>query len=701
MLLIYWFKAGKCLKKNQYNKFYMNFNISVKNITLSSLNLKEKMMNKALLTLFTLFGALQFAAAQDFPFGKVTAEEMELKNYAKDTSAHAVVLQEYGKSRIDVTNDDNIKLIYEYHVKIKIFNNKGFDNGTVQIPVYNNSDADSYENVDDIAGITFYKDDNGLTQKVELENNKIYPVKENKHWANYKFALPGLRNGCVIEYKYRIESPYFENFHSWHFQDDIPKIYSEYEVHIPGFWNYNASLRGGLKLTKNKSEIEKVCFSSHGASCDCSKMVYGMSDIPAFVGEDYMTSPKNFLSAINFELVEYVNPYNGVKHKITKEWKDVDYELKTNPYFGSQLKRKGLFKDKLVPVIAGQTDDLGKAKAIYSYIQKTFKWNDFYGIYTDGLGKPLDQHSGSVADINLSLVTALNAGGINAEAVLLSQRNHGIVNTLYPVIGDFDYVVAKVNIGDKNYLLDATDPMLPFGMLPFKCLDDKGRVFSLDKPSYWIDLNLPQKEKSMQTLDLTLDENGKLKGTLTKYSIGYEAYIKRVAIKKYNSTDEYVEKLNAESPKLKILKSEISGLDSLDQPLTEKYEIEFDAYNKLANNLSFNPFFWDRIKTNPFKLDERSFPVDRGMALDERLTLIIHLPAQYTIEAPPQNFAVALPNNGGKFLTNYQPDDNMFTFSNIIQLNRPVYSSEEYPYLKEFYNKIIQSEMSEMVFKKK
>jgi hypothetical protein len=664
-------------------------------------------MRKSLLILFILFGAARITVAQDFPFGQITPDEMEMKKYAKDTSAHAVVLQEFGISRIAKTNDDNVRLIFEYHVKIKIFDNKGFDNGTVEIPVYNDGDADSYENVDDITGVTFYKDDNGLTQKVELENKKIYPVKENKHWATYKFALSGVRNGCVIEYKYRIESPYFQNFHSWHFQDEIPKVYSEYEVHIPAYWNYNASLRGGLKLTKNVSKIERNCFYTHGQSgydsggTDCSQMVYGMSDIPAFKAEEYMTAPKNFLSAVNFELVEYTNPYTGAKYKRTTEWKDVDYQLKSSSYFGSQLKRKGLFKDRLVPVIAGQPDDLGKAKAIYAYIQKTFKWNNFYGIYTDGLGKPLDEHAGSVADINLSLVNALITGGINAEAVLLSQRNHGTVNTLYPVVSDFDYVLAKVNIGDQSYLLDATDPMLPFGILPLKCLNDKGRVFSLDKPSYWIDLNLPQKEKSMQTLDLTLSENGKLKGTLIKYSIGYEAYKERVEIKKYNSADEYIEKLNAQSPKLKILKSEILGLDSLDQPITEKYDVEFDAYNKLANNLSFNPFFWDQIKTNPFKLDERTFPVDRGMALDERLTLTIHLPAQYAIEAPPQNFAVSLPNNGGKFLTNYEPDNNTFTFSNIIQLNKAVYSSGEYPYLKEFYNKIIQSEKSEIVFKKK
>jgi hypothetical protein len=660
-------------------------------------------MRKTLLTLFILFGVLRLAAAQDFPFGKVTAEEMGMKKYAKDTSAHAVVLQEYGKSRIDVTSDDNIKLIYEYHVKIKIFDAKGFDNGTVQIPVYNNGDADSYENADDIAGVTYYQDDNGLTQKVELEDRKIYPVKENKHWANYKFALPGLRNGCVIEYKYRIESPYFENFHSWHFQSDIPKVYSEYEVHIPAFYVYNISLKGALKLTKNTGEVESHCFSTHGASCDCSEMVYGMKDIPAFIEEDYMTAPKNFLSAVNFELSEYTSPYNGIKNKMTKEWKDIDYQLKNYSDFGGQLKRKGVVKDRVAQTIAGKADDFEKAKAIYIAHQKWFKWNEHYGIYSvDGISKALDAHSGSVADINLSLVTALNAAGLNASAVLLSTRENGLINSLYPVIGDFNYIVARVDIGDKNYLLDATDPLLPFGVLPLRCLNDKGRVMSLDKPSYWMDLNLAQRETSTHSLNVTLQEDGKIKGTWANYSVGYKAYEKRKAIKKFNTTDEYVEDLNSKLPKLKILKSEIINLDSLDKPLGEIYEIEADLYDKLnGNKLTFNPFLLDKISTNPFKLSERAFPVDWGMASDDRFTLTMHLPGQYVIETPPQTVAFALPNNGGKFLTNYETESNMFTFSHVIQFNKSVYSSEEYPYLKELYNKVIQSEQAEMVFKKK
>jgi len=104
-------------------------------------------MKKTLLILLILFSLSKAAIAQDFPYGTVTDEEMSMKKYARDTSAHAVVLQEFGKSRIVVANDDKIKVFYEYHVKIKIFDNKGFDNGTVKIPVYNNSDEDIYEDV--------------------------------------------------------------------------------------------------------------------------------------------------------------------------------------------------------------------------------------------------------------------------------------------------------------------------------------------------------------------------------------------------------------------------------------------------------------------------------------------------------------------------------------------------------------------------
>jgi hypothetical protein len=661
-------------------------------------------MKKPLLILFILSCFYSITLAQDFPYGTVSPQEMDMKNYDKDTSAHAVVLNEYGSSRLVVANDNYIKLIFEYHVKIKIFDAKGFDNGTVALKIRNDENNSITDEIYDITGNTYYKDENGLMQKVSFDPKKVYTTRDYKYESTSKFTMPGVRNGCVIEYKYVLASPFFQShFHPWEFQSNIPKVFSEYEAHIPGQYNYNASIKGNLKLTKTKAELERDCFSTQGAKSDCSDMVYGMADIPAFVEEDYMTSPKNFISAISFELVDHLDPYSGAKIRGTAEWKDIDYTLKTDQSFGGQLKRKELLKERIVPVVAGKTDDLEKAKAIYVYLQKWFKWNEYIGIYSsDGIKKALDSHSGSAADINISLIAALKSAGINTEAVLLSIREHGVVNDLYPALNDFNYIIAKANIGDKSYLLDATDPLLPFGTLPLKCLNDKGRVFSLDKPSYWMDLNLPQKQSSTYSLDFTLQDNGKIKGTIINFSIGYEAYKKRVAIKKFNTTDEYVEDINSRLPKLKILKSEITNLDSLDLPLEEKYEVEINLFDKLnSDRLTFNPFFLDKITTNPFKLTERSFPVDWGMSSDERFILTMHMPPQYVIETPPQLMAIALPNKGGKFLTTYDTENNTFTFSHVIQFNKSIYSSEEYPYLKELYNKIIQSEKAEMVFKKK
>ncbi|MCC8427076.1 DUF3857 domain-containing protein [Mucilaginibacter sp. UR6-11] len=660
-------------------------------------------MKKALLFLLLVSGVFLTVNAQDFKANSTTQEEREMTKYAGDPSAHAVVLNEHGSSKLDIVNDEGerVRLIYQYHVKIKILDETAFDKGTIEIPLYNNDQTS--ESISDVTGQTVYKDNNGIYKTEQLEPAKVYEVRENKNRRTTKFAMPGLRKGCIIEYSYIKVTPYFEDFQSWQFQSDIPKIHSQYEAYIPGFWNYNVSLRGALKLTTNKSELEKECFASHGAKSDCSHLTFGIDSIPAFIEEDFMTAPKNFLSAVYFELSDYTDPYTGGHTKIAKQWADVDYQLKHDDNFGGQIKRKDLLKDRILPVIAGLTNDLDKAKAVYTYLQKTIKWNGYYSFtsYT-GLRKALDTHSGNVGEVNLSLVSALNAAGLNTEVVLLSTRENGVINKLYPVITEFNYVIAKVNIDGKSYLLDATDPLLAFGMLPLRCLNDQGRVISLTKPSYWTDITTAQNDNRTYLLNLTLQENGKLKGSLVIHSKGYAAYQLRTAIKKFNSVDEYIENLDDKLTKVKILKSNIYNLDSLNLGVSENYEIEMDLYDNLNHSkLSFNPYLFDRIVKNPFKLDERSFPVDWGMPSETRFILNMQLPDGWVIENPPQPVLIGLPDSGGSFVVSCEPGNNSFTFSHVISFKKSIYTSGEYSYLKELYNKIILSEKTEMVFAKK
>ncbi|MDQ3395588.1 MAG: DUF3857 and transglutaminase domain-containing protein, partial [Bacteroidota bacterium] len=329
-----------------------------------------------------------------------------MKIYDKDTTAHAVVLKEYGLAYISSTS---FNLIYKHHVRVKIFNSKGFDNGNIEILLHK-SDANSYEKISEIKGITFNVTENGIISKNNLEPKQIFKENYNKYWDVVKFALPNLQEGSIIEYSYQIESPRVYNFRTWIFQSSIPKIHSEYLAKLPAIYNYNVSLTGYQKLSTQNSKLEKNCFDSgRGFKADCSNMTFIMKNVPAFIEEDYMTASSNFMSAINFELKEYINS-NGVKTKLTNDWKDIDYELKTHDSFGKQYTKKSLFKDELVTVIGGISDDLDKAKAIYKHIQSRFRWNNYYGKYSDeGIKKALSKNSGNVGDINLSLVAAMNA----------------------------------------------------------------------------------------------------------------------------------------------------------------------------------------------------------------------------------------------------------------------------------------------------
>lgn len=636
--------------------------------------------------------------AQNFNFGTISPEDYQFDKNKIDSNANAVVLREYGTSMMQFNDNTNrLELYFEHHVKIKIYNKEGFKHANIIIPTY--KDASREELVSELKASTFNYV-NGDIVETPMDKKAVFTEERGKYTRLTKFTLPNLKEGSVIEYSYRLNSPNLFNYKTWEFQSDIPKLHSEYVAFIPGNYNYNVSLRGYQKLTDQKSEISKECLRSGGATVDCSKITYLMKNIPAFIEEDNMTAASNFKSAIYFELSD-VQFFNGSRTSYTKTWKDVDYEIVSDKNIGSQMKRKDLFKDLIPAITKNASTDLDKAKAIYDYIKKQIKWNNYYGKYSeDGIKKALDLRSGNIADINLSLIAALSAANLDAEAVILSTRDNGTVNKLYPVISDFNYLVAKINIDDKSYMLDASEPLLPFGLLPLRCINDQGRVINLKKASYWIDLKANQKSVTNYILIGQLNKEGNITGTITTHSMGYAAFNKRKDIKRYTSTDEYVEKLDERLVKMKILNYKIDNLDSVENTLTESYEVEFTKFDELKDHFYFSPFLINTITKNPFNLSERTYPVDLGSATDERIIIKISLPNHYELQEKPKDLAIGLPNSGGKYLLQTTFEDDVISLNQILQLNKAIYQPEEYLYLKEFYSKIIQNQKTELLLKK-
>jgi hypothetical protein len=639
------------------------------------------------------------AQAQNFEYGKHKPSDFLATKATVDSTADAEVIREFGSGRIQIDDaTGNLYVDFTYHVKIKIFNAEGFKQGNIEIPlrIYNSA-ADE---IRDIQATTYYHD-NGTIRGNELDPKQVFTENQTRFLKLVKFTMPNLKPGSVIEYAYKIRRQSIFNFSSWEFQSEIPKQHSEFVAFIPANYNFNVSLKGPRGLSSQNGVVERECLRIAGNAMDCSKMTYIMKDIAAFKEEAYMTAASNFRSTINFELSD-VQHLRGGKSNITKTWKDVDYELTTERKFGGQMKQKDLFNSTMPEILKNTTDSLSKAKAVFAYIKDQIKWNNYLGKYSDkDVKKALETHSGNIGDINLGLIAALNAAGFSPDALILSTRQNGLVNNLYPVITEFDYVIAKLDIGGKTYLLDASEPLLPFGLLPMRCLNGKGRVLNFKKPSYWYDVTASQKDAVKYSFIATLEADGKIKGTLYTFSSGYNAFRKRERIAEAGSIDAFVQQLDDQNPSFSITKHEVLNVDSLDRILEERYEVTMEQFEGTNyDKLFFNPNFLNRIGTNPFNLNERSYPVDMGSATETRVSMILNLPQKFVLAEAAKDMGLGLPENGGRYQTQTKLEDKVLSFSALFQLNKPVYSPEEYLSLKEFYSKIIQQQKIDLILQK-
>ena len=87
--------------------------------------------------------------------------------------------------------------------------------------------------------------------------------------------------------------------------------------------------------------------------------------------------------------------------------------------------------------------------------------------------------------------------------------------------------------------------------------------------------------------------------------------------------------------------------------------------------------------------------------MESHLTLNLEYPTEYQLSNVPQPMLVNLPNNGGKYVFSVQDLGSRMILNSVLTLNKPVYSPQEYHYLKELFNRIVQSYQTSLVFTKK
>ncbi|TMU57433.1 DUF3857 domain-containing protein [Flagellimonas algicola] len=627
-------------------------------------------------------------------FGQLNKFEINFTEYPQDTTAHAIVLHERGEDRFAVINK-RIQLVKKYHVKIKILDQHGFDQADISIRYYHTDQA--REKVRDIRAITH----NGVT-KFWLKKDNIYVTDLTENWSEMRFTFPNVKEGSILEYEYELVSPYLFNLTGWSFQGDIPKVRSEFYAEIPGNYVYNRSFVGTLNLDVNESTIKKSCFKVPGyaVAADCEVIRYAIKDIPAFKeDEDYMLAASNYISRIDFEMSQHTS-VNGNVENYTKSWKDVDREFRTDKDIGRQLTKQSFFGKNVPQMLFEEPDSLKRAMGIYDFVQNHFTWNNKYSIHKGSRVKSaFEKQMGSVGEINLTLINLLQLAGLKTDIVLMSTRKNGLPKRTHPVMSDFNYLIAIADIGGTSYVLDATDKYIPFGMLPFRCLNYYGRVMDFKNGSYWLTINPVKDNTRIVRGRVLLDmENNRITGDFKTSETGYFGVSKQKTIQSLSEDDYLIALEKKFSSENEGIISEYTNLNKVNSKskVVEKFKLEWEQeLNREV--LYINPFFIRFFVQNPFVLEERNYPIDFGHPRIFTYQVTIQIPEGYSLVNLPENKAFALPENSGYLKLQCSNAGSFVTVLFNLKIDHSYYKSEHYNALKELFRNAVDIQKNTMI----
>lgn len=641
-------------------------------------------------------------------FGNVTEKDFATKIYPIDSNASAVVIADIGYCSLDGNTKGWFSVISKHYKRVHILNKNGYDIANVSISLFSNGTDD--EKLEKLKAST-YNLENGKVVETKLDTkNSVFEDKIDKNYKIRKFTFPNIKEGSIIEFEYTTISDFINNLDPWDFQGSYPRLWSEFNFSVPSFFNYTFLKQGYLKYDINSRKDGSISYnitvpngtgpSEHlRVNAGLSDYRWVIKDVPALKEENFTSTINNHIQKLEFQLVEQREPL--ANHRYIESWPQVTKVLMEAEYFGLLLtKDNGWLKDVIHPIVNAADSKKDKARKIFIWVRDNITCTDYHRRTMDQTLKALlKSKKGTVAEINLLLAAMLRYEGIEADPVILSTRSHGRTYALYPLMQQYDYVIAMAKIDKDTVFLDACEPGLGFGRLPLRCYNGDARI--INEKADFIELSSDDlAEVKSTTVFIINDEKGNLIGSMQQTPGYYESGDLRDRIKEKGQEQLQKDIKKGFGADIVISNFGVDSLGKYDFPVNIHYD--FDIMDEKEDIIYLNPLFGEGYKENPFKSAERKYPVEMPYVMDETYNLQLEVPHGYAVDELPKSIILKL-NEQGEGLFDYrisQSGDNISLRSRII-LKRSYFLPEEYTMLREFFNLIVKKQAEQIVFKKK
>lgn len=655
--------------------------------------------------------------AQNYKFGKVSKEELKENFYPTDSSANAAFL--YKSKEIDIVFNDQLKKFQHeetIHLRIKIYNKKGFKLGNQSIPYYTSSSGGE-DTFYKLKAVTYNLEGNKVS-KQKVSNKDIITDEKTNYYSFKKIAFPNLKPGSVIELKYTRISNYFD-ISTYRTQENIPIKKLFYRTAIPEYFVYKKMNKGYYVIspkteTINDSFIISSKYRSENYSSPTTTQFhqttinfereineYNGTNIPALKNDEPFTSNyTDYRGSIYYEL-SYIKYPNSPVERYAKDWISVCEKLHDSYSFGKQLKKSNYFSKDLETLIKDKQTELDKIEVIFDFVKSKVHWNKHYSNHTTiGLEKAYKQGEGNIVEVNLLLIAMLKKAGIRAYPILLSTKSNGI--PIFPTLKKINYVIAGVkNKNDELIFLDASSPYNAIDILPTRALNWQGRMLINKKVNTPVNLALKSKANEILMANVKFDEKLNISGTLQTKITGKKALDFRNRYNKY-SDDKLKSKLQKKYH-LNLDSYELNNKNDVNKPIILKAKISNAAVKNreiINGKLYINPLLFLKDKNNPFKLDKRKYPIDLVSPYKQIKRISIVIPEGYKVTSIPKSFKGKTQENEFSYQYLINVSDNLINLIAIKEINQSIIPTNKYDELKNIYKHFIDKNSEKIVLEK-
>lgn len=631
-------------------------------------------------------------------WGKPTDAELNMTTYAPDPEAEAVVLCSQTVLRYDLSSG-SFKLNTYTKKRIKILKEEGKDhaNGGISY-MFNGHRSGQCEILSKLKATAFNMVDGKLV-KTKMEGDMVNNEDVSKTMRLTKFTVPQVTVGTVIEVEYEIESDFFSHIDDWRAQEDIPVMYTSFDVTVPEYFDFSVDERGSYPLEKKIEDTNMSISAGAGLGmlqCGGKRYQFFGRNLPALRQKKLLYAPQSYGERVSMELRAIMIPGRMTKH-FASDWDDVDKQLLDDDDFGGRLGKNPLKTEMQEAGVADIADPVERIMAIYRLLKDRVKWNDHYTLYAESAGKVLKERSGSNASINFILINMLKDAGFEAYPAVMRSRDNGFL-TIRATVKEFNTFVVAVKVGDKLSYLDGSIEDGWLDVLPDNLLVDRARIVSKDKPAEWVDLRGVSESKSRSMVKGQLQADGTLQADIqTKYT-GLEAaslrHDFRTATDSATFVSELAQELNCEIESLALTHHHGLGPDvERNMHVTKQYDAAGDI-------IYLNPWVLNVMSENPLTEEERTLPIEFPYIYTENLASVITLPEGYVVEELPKSLMIKSEDGKLSCVIASTSDGSTLSSRCQIQVGRLFFTPKEYPFVKSFLDEVYKRLQDVIVIKK-